>query len=70
MDAVSRSDFTSMLAETEADESSAAAAYEKLTKENTVAAMLTGSLPQLRKTTSVDIAACLYLGTNCFFDLV
>jgi len=33
---VAESDFTSMLAETEADESSAAAAYEKLTKENTV----------------------------------
>merc|ERR1719359_1189292 len=33
---VAESEFTSMLAETEADESSAAAAYEKLTKENTV----------------------------------
>jgi len=33
---VAESDFTSMLAETEADESSAATAYEKLTKENTV----------------------------------
>merc|ERR1719160_1850893 len=33
---VAESDFTSMLAETEADESSAQAAYDKLTEENTV----------------------------------